>query len=264
MADTLPPCPREDCTATGHHYHAWGRAWSHVEGGSGSCDAIARRISRCYGPRVTVTTPPDWGKTPPDLRRLRALTEAQRDIPSEVVAVLLDRLQAAEVACRGYRERAERAEAARDARGCPESDAGGTRVPESDPAPERAAGGIVTTAHYGWCIFDTHAKAIAYADRRARGAGPMSVSWHYDPPTDDQPARLDLWVRFSLDGDPDATLTGEVATAVCQDLSEAWEALHPYPSEPEPEPAGPTNDDLQEWARKLRLLSDEIRDARTE
>lgn len=93
----------------------------------------------------------------------------------------------------------------------------------------------------------------------------MSVSWHYDPPTDDQPARLDLWVRFSLDGDPDATLTGEVAMAVWWDLSEAWEALHPYPSEPEPhEPAGPTNDDLEEWARKLRLLSEEINDLRTD
>ena len=64
---------------------------------------------------------------------------------------LLDRIAALEVAARGYRERAERAEAllashARHVAAC-EAGSPGTALGET-PAPDRASAGIVTTAHY--------------------------------------------------------------------------------------------------------------------
>ena len=67
---------------------------------------------------------------------------------------LLDRIAALEVAARGYRERAERAEAllASHARPVASGDAGSPRDALGDtPAPDRAAAGIVTTAHYCRC-----------------------------------------------------------------------------------------------------------------
>lgn len=80
--------------------------------------------------------------------------------------------------------------------------------------------------------------------------GPDLPSWSYDP---DQPP----------DGQH-VTAQGDLAELLCANLS--WVYTHtllPDPDEVEPEPDGPDDADLGDWARTLRQLAERIEGTRS-
>jgi hypothetical protein len=87
---------------------------------------------------------------------------------------------------------------------------------------------------------------------------PPLPSWHWEPGR-----RLDLWaygVR-RIDDQPDLTITGPLADQLGDVLSWAINLGRGFtaePAEPEPLVDEPT---LREWARHLRTLADDMREA---
>ena len=91
---------------------------------------------------------------------------------------------------------------------------------------------------------------------------PRTPSWRYECPDLGEEASLTLWGS----GWPPAAaqvITGQLAERLADCLS--WIAdqetagLH---APREPEPTGPTAADLADWSRRLRLVADELDDAR--
>ena len=92
---SLPPCPRDNCTAPGHHYHLAdvyaardevvehrGRHNCNVAG----TDATGATFTRCYSPHVKADTPDP---------RLHVLERRLPDWPTDDLADLLAELDTA-------------------------------------------------------------------------------------------------------------------------------------------------------------------------
>lgn len=93
------------------------------------------------------------------------------------------------------------------------------------------------------------------------GHGPDLPSWSYDP---DQRI-IRIWVSGSQPPDGQyVTAQGDLAELLCANLS--WVYNHtrlPDPDEVEPEPDGPDDADLGDWARTLRHLAERIEETRS-
>ena len=95
-AVSLPPCPRDDCTATGHHYHllaAYTSASYEVveHRGRHNCNVAGNAapglaFTRCYSPHVKADTPDP---------RLHVLARRLPDWPTDDLADLLAELDTA-------------------------------------------------------------------------------------------------------------------------------------------------------------------------
>lgn len=93
---SLPPCPRDDCTAPGHHYHflaAYTSASYEVveHHGRHNCnvagiDATGATFTRCYSPHVPEDKPDP---------RLHVLARRLPDWPTDGLADLLAELDEA-------------------------------------------------------------------------------------------------------------------------------------------------------------------------
>ena len=93
---SLPPCPRDDCTARGHHYHYHhtrkpntGPGFFLCDGRFDDCDdegtndATTVTFTRCYSPHVKADTPDP---------RLHVLERRLPDWPTDDLADLLAEL----------------------------------------------------------------------------------------------------------------------------------------------------------------------------
>ena len=91
--------------------------------------------------------------------------------------------------------------------------------------------------------------------------GPDLPSWSYDP---DQ-RTIRIWVSGSQPPDGQhVTAQGDLAELLRANLS--WVYTHtrlPDPDEVEPEPDGPDDADLGDWARTLRQLAERIEETRS-
>ena len=91
--------------------------------------------------------------------------------------------------------------------------------------------------------------------------GPDLPSWSYDPGQ----RTIRIWVSGSQPPDGQhVTAQGDLAELLCANLS--WVYTHtrlPDPDEVEPEPDGPDDADLGDWARTLRQLAERIEETRS-